>query len=390
MTDNTKAVDELHIDRSHIECDCCGKPGPTKNCSRCLSYYYCNRQCQMTHWKNHKQQCAFLKGIHDTYKKKKRIGDEFLEEKEKGKSGVSDECAICLEDIELPISLDCGHVFCVQCLMQHKAANNGKGSCPNCRGDVDADQIGKTTADQMIVYVERAKRSDGAEREVYVNLALRQIDAALKTNLPFGLSWDKEFKDQLQVAELSSKITAYEELKMYREVIETVDKFMNLCANTEYVIGKEIVLDVKISNAKAHLKSEEWKTALDMFKLLLMDAINQQHSGFCSDTAAGISRAQYELHNYHEASVNGYKAAWRGNRYRKGVHKYIALSQMKLGDIAEAKKTITRGLLLEEQWNEENKKENEEVLRMILAEEAKNNKPKGKKKGKNKKGRGKK
>jgi len=60
---------------------------------------------------------------------------------------------------------------------------------------------------------------------------------------------------------------------------------------------------------------------------------------------------------------------------------------MKLGDITKAKKSITQGILHEGQWDEENRKENEEVLRMILAEEAKKNKPKGKKKGK-KKGRG--
>ena len=64
---------------------------------------------------------------------------------------------------------------------------------------------------------------------------------------------------------------------------------------------------------------------------------------------------------------------------------------MKLGDITAAKKAITRGILYEEQWEEENRKENEEVLRMILAEEANhtNTKPKSKRKGK-KKSRGKK
>ena len=123
-----------------------------------------------------------------------------------------------------------------------------------------------------------------------------------------------------------------------------------------------------------------------MFRPLYEDAIEQQHLGFCSCIAAGISRAQYELQNYYEAIIEGDRAAWRINRHHAGVHKYIALSQMKLGDIAAAKKSITRGILHEVQWNEDNKKENEEVLRMILVEEAKN-KSKSKKKGK-KKGRG--
>jgi len=102
-----------------------------------------------------------------------------------------------------------------------------------------------------------------------------------------------------------------------------------------------------------------------------------------------MSRVHYELQNYNQVVNEGDRATYLDNRVREGVHKYIALSQMKMGDIAAAKKSITRGILHEEQWNEDNKKENEEVLRMILAEEAKNNKSKGKKKGK-KKSRGKK
>lgn len=44
------------------------------------------------------------------------------------------------------------------------------------------------------------------------------------------------------------------------------------------------------------------------------------------------------------------------------------------------------GVLHEEQWNEENLKENKEVLRLILAADEENTKPKIKKKGKKKKG----
>jgi len=188
---------------------------------------------------------------------------------------------------------------------------------------------------------------------------------------------------------LPIKANVLARLNMHREQIETVDEFLNLCATEDYVIDKDRVLDQKISKATAHLKLENWQTALDMFRPLYEDAIERQHLGHCSCIAGGISRAQYELHNYHEAIIEGDRAAWRINRHHAGVHKCIALSQMKLGDIAAAKKSITRGILYEEQWNEENRKENEEVLRMILAEEEKNNnKPKGKKKGK-KKGRGK-
>jgi len=392
MADNNNddANEDLVIDRSHIECDCCGKPGPTKNCSRCLSYYYCNRECQVKHWKEHKQHCSFVKEQCDRYNKRKRFGREFLEEKEKGKreDKAPDECAICLEVIELPISLECGHVFCVSCLMQYHSSNPKKSSCPNCRGDMDAGQLGSTTSGQAITYVERANRSDGAEREMYINLALRQLDASFNG---YQSLFDNQldYNDNLQFV-LPRKAYLLKDLNMHREVIDTVDEYLDICANAEYVFEADKMLEAKTLKAEAHLRLEEWQTALDMFRPLYDDAIKQQHLGMCCFIAAGISRAQYELKNYRKAIVEGDRAIFRDDRHHAGVHKYIALSQMKLGDIAGAKKSITRGLLLEEQWNEENRKENEEVLRMILAEEEKNNnKQKGKRKGK-KKSRGKK
>jgi len=122
-----------------------------------------------------------LKDRCDIYKENKRYGREFLEEKERGKKDDKEpeECAICLEVIELPISLECGHVFCVSCLMQYQTTNLGKGSCPNCRGNMG--KLSTIAVDQGSVYCERANRSEGAEREVYVNLALQQIDTTFSS-----------------------------------------------------------------------------------------------------------------------------------------------------------------------------------------------------------------
>ena len=138
--------------------------------------------------------------------------------------------------------------------------------------------------------------------------------------------------------------------------------------------------------AKSHRDLKEWQSALEMFELVYDDCKVQNNVGQGSAVVAEMSRVHYELQNYNQVIIEGDRATYLDNRVREGVHKYIALSQMKLGDISGAKKTITRGILYEEQWNEDNKKENEEVLRMILVEEAKN-KSKSKKKGK-KKGRG--
>jgi len=332
-------------------------------------------------WKNHKDCCVFIKSQCDRYKEKKRKGEAFLESKgEKKKDDVSGECAICLEDIELPISLGCGHIFCVPCIMQYHASNPTKSSCPHCRGVMSADQLGTMSCDLTSDYVERAKRSDGAEREMYINLALRQIDTTLSN---YSSLEDHDYIDELQINALSNKALVFGELNMHREVIDAVDESFHLCDNAKFVIDVDKKISARISKARAHLGLEEWQTALDMFRSLYEDC-KDLHRDYHAVIAGGASRAHYGLCNYHEAIQEGFRAAYHDNRYRTGVHKYVALSQMKLGDIAAAKKTITQGILLEEQWNEENRKENEEVLRMILAEETENTKSKTKKKGKKK------
>ena len=401
MTDNNNNNNnrgELYIDRSHIDCDYCDKPGPTKNCSRCCQYYYCNRQCQVNHWKDHKHMCSILKCRHDRYKDEKRREKEFLEEIQNGKREDKEpaECAICLEEIELPISLECGHVFCVSCLLNYHAANE-KSSCPNCRGDIDKNLMSKEMSMQTNVYIERARISHGSERDVYLNLALRQVDASFDVRQFFDD--EQDYKATVPITTMYPKIIIFEQLDMHREVIDTVDEFIDLLdtntnVNFELIVRKAIdgekIVEARIAKARAHLKLEEWQTALDLFKSLYEDC-KEQHKKYCSVILAGISRAQYELQNYHEASLEGCRASYRDHRYNPGIHKYVALSRMKLGDFEGAKISITRGILHEELWNEENKKENEDVFRLILAEEAKNNnKSKGKKKGNKKKGRGKK
>ena len=38
-------------------CDNCSKTTARRRCGRCKSVYYCDRQCQTTHWKKHKKIC---------------------------------------------------------------------------------------------------------------------------------------------------------------------------------------------------------------------------------------------------------------------------------------------------------------------------------------------
>lgn len=80
------------------------------------------------------------------------------------------------------------------------------------------------------MYVQRANNSQGEEREVYISLALRQIDDTVMI---------RHFESQMhtnacRIGALFSKSMVLGELRMYKDVVDTADEFLSLCSNTQY------------------------------------------------------------------------------------------------------------------------------------------------------------
>lgn len=100
-------ANDVIISRDCIGCDNCGTLSPQSCCSSCLSYYYCNRECQLANWKEHRGHCKALKRHREDWKERMEAtlpNSPLLET-------IDEVCAICLEEsIQHPVTLDCGHI----------------------------------------------------------------------------------------------------------------------------------------------------------------------------------------------------------------------------------------------------------------------------------------
>ena len=107
---------------------------------------------------------------------------------------------------------------------------------------------------------------------------------------------------------------------------------------------------------------EWWKSIgkyISLFEVLLECNTNQQHT-----IRMGLSMNFYEVGDYEESINYGIKAI-KSCRNVKGVHKYVALDQKAIGDIDAAKKTLSRAVLYEAPWDEENLTNNLQMLNKL-------------------------
>ena len=125
-------------DSDSTACANCGKSEvehgvKLKRCTACKAVNYCNRECQMTHRRQHKKDC-------------RKKADELLFEDPPPR----EECPLCmlplpLDDAQSSLQLYCGKVICKGCVSAQMKADvqSGRGiqngeyrelhRCPFCR-----------------------------------------------------------------------------------------------------------------------------------------------------------------------------------------------------------------------------------------------------------------
>ena len=180
-------------------CECCGKEGARKRCARCLESFYCSLACQTEHWKaGHKAKCVKAVKAAKPVKAAARAAAAATAQggggsaRTGGRGGGGDagdeECAICLDELQQPQTMPCGHRFCRGCvagMRQHGISQ----VCPLCRGPMpDAERL-LFEASRMLTQFERwetgtrqgsQQAMPGAPKPPWVRELLREAVGVLR------------------------------------------------------------------------------------------------------------------------------------------------------------------------------------------------------------------
>ena len=273
-------------------------------------------------------------------------------------------CAICLEEtITNPVVLPCGHAFCFSCVGHYQKSNSKKGaSCPYCRGEFP--NMMEKAEKRAQLYADRAVASSkGSEdQKKYGKLALAELGPIVDLFSSEDSILDPENKaahmDALRFKVMMTSMTDQPE-----EVITATKEVLLLAEKYPGILNFDDLSDVKCLQAEAYLNCSKWNKAGKIYESLIREYLQLREDP--NDLVyMGCSRAYYELQQYDKAIEIG-NLAVEDARFRLGVHKYVALSQKALGDIDEAKKTITHAILYEEHWHEDNLQKNKQLLREL-------------------------
>ena len=106
-------------------CSACDKKSNTlKKCTACKCVWYCDKECQNKHRKEHKKECRLIKKVLDKRGGKLDVGTE-KDLGPLGKLPTREECPICMQVLPIHAELRtyytcCGKTLCAGCDFQHQ------------------------------------------------------------------------------------------------------------------------------------------------------------------------------------------------------------------------------------------------------------------------------
>ena len=150
-------------------CSACGKESDTlKKCTACKCVWYCDKECQNKHRKEHRKECKLIKKELDKRGGKLELGTEkkigLL-----GKLPPREECPICMQVLPIHAKLKmykvcCGKMLCSGCELKHQMKSEEHPTCAFCRTAVPDSEEG--------ILPRFRKRADLEDPQALFNLAM--------------------------------------------------------------------------------------------------------------------------------------------------------------------------------------------------------------------------
>ena len=168
--DETESNEDAEENEAPKRCSACDKESDAlMKCRACKCVWYCDKECQNKHWKEHKKECKRIKKELD-----KRGGNLDLgEELDVGPIGTlppREECPICMRVLPLDegqqlYACCCGKVVCGSCHFQHQMKSTERvTTCSFCRTTLpDSDEE---------ILAQLQKRIKLKDPDALVNLAM--------------------------------------------------------------------------------------------------------------------------------------------------------------------------------------------------------------------------
>lgn len=309
--DESKLVDanEEGIDSTDcINCDACGKPGPSKKCASCQTAYYCNLKCYQNHHIMHRQDCQTGAWI------LKNANIDRLDTEDDLNMTPLDRARKLLSKAE-------------------DYPDDSKKRHDLCGDGIDAielheeDYLGGTGVEDL--------------ETLYIKAQLMELDGR------YG-------EEAIKTAKKLVAIDASNRVNVYSGVPTLESEF-----------AASLVL------ASAHGKAEKWEDAINLYKDLYMkiyESVPNASPPEQRKIIMGMSRCFYELGMY-EPSIEIGLSAVEMNRCFPGVYKYIALSEKARGNMDEAIKLAGRAVFYETPWNEHNQAEAKRFYKKISTQQ---------------------
>jgi len=372
--------------REYLLCDHteCGKTGARMRCGGCETQYYCEKTCQRSAWRQHKDLCKiFQKQKKDLHGKIVAI----LEEDMPGKVAEDEStCAICLQTPVARVKLSCNHPFCYDCLSNQCVSAIESGTmpapvdmklqnlnCPTCHAATLPLDILGCVLDEAAYYSERA------------NLVLQHRKKfAPHAKELFEKNHARAAVVMDRVMEISKEDPFYPNLAFKRAELAA--------AAGEYTLGAAILAESTATfqedgRHSYHMKTSEGQANYyNHFRLLghcllgagraseakdvlqagtqLVENEMGKHPKIDRDFYADFTWCMYELEEYEKAIGLGEEAVIDMNRTYAECHKYVALSKQALGDLDGAITTMRQALCYETPWDTANLDE----IRVLLAQ----------------------